>query len=93
MASEVLLSTVKLERKKGIFHCDTTKGQFSIYLPLPNINSSSEDILTFIKTSSDSNQITIWGQLPNDSDFIVFGRTVKKVTLSCKDGLWQCKND
>ncbi len=87
MPEPVLMSTIKLEVRTGKFQCDTSIGQFSIYLPL-GTSDSLED-LQFTKVSDDENQITIWGQFPDDSDFLVFGTRQKIVKLICKDGIWQ----
>jgi hypothetical protein len=88
MNCELLDSTVKLDQRSGIFYCDTSKGQFSIYLPLPSIDSKMK--LIFVKSSNDYNQVTIFGIFPNEADFIVFGKHTKELVLICEDNTWQC---
>lgn len=90
MSNRIITSTVKLDTRTGQFDCDTTRGQFSIYLPLSTVNSNEGESLTLAKISTDNNQITIWGQFPDEADFMVFGVKQKKISLICRDGLWQC---
>lgn len=90
MTNRIITSTVKLDTRIGHLDCDTTRGQFSVYLPLSTIDSKDGESLTLSKTSIDNNQITVWGQFPDEADFMVFGVKQKKISLICKDGLWRC---
>lgn len=85
-------STIKINDKTGTFYCDTSRGYFTIYLPLPNIATEDEtndlgsDKLTFIKSNKDSNKITIKGMFPGNSDSILLSEG--QISLKSENGEW-----
>ncbi len=83
---EVLESTIQLKNRHGEYHCNTSAGFFSIYLPLPDINGESD--LVFIKVTNDANQVTIWGRFINDANCILLSHKVNKLRLTCDGSVW-----